>query len=260
MTRADSQASVARAPAKAGARAKIGAVLFAIALYYAIQFPSAWAGLQNVWGAPASWQENGQWLYMTIHHVAQALLALLAIALLSGLRPRRWGLNLDNAAESLRLVRKFALWFAGIMAVSAALQLGSGASSIYGRPLRADHIAGGMFFMWVVSGASEEILFRGLFQTWFSRFWKGRVRPFGIEIPCAGVVGAAFFALVHINFSFRTLEITHFAPMQLLIAFALGLFYAVAYHRTGSLLAPALAHNIANGLMETVNLLVAASE
>lgn len=111
--------------------------------------------------------------------------------------------------------------------------------------------------MWVVSGTSEEILFRGLFQTWFARFWTETFRVGAVEMPVAGVVGAAFFALVHVNFSFSAWEITRFSPMQVAVAFALGLFYAAAYHRTGSLLAPALAHNIANGLMETGNLAVA---
>jgi uncharacterized protein len=236
---------------------RMGAVLFALLLYYAIQYPSAWAALQNPWGAPPAWHERGRWLYMTIHHLAQALLALLAIGFLSGFRFRNWGLNLDNAAESLRLVRQFSIWFGAVIGASLLLQLLTGASSIYQRPLEADHIIGGLFFMWIVSGLSEEILFRGLFQTWFARFWKGRVQLFGIEVPVAGIVAAALFALVHVNFSFSTWQITHFSPMQVALAFVLGIFYAVAYHRTGSLLAPALAHNISNGMMESSNLLVA---
>lgn len=231
--------------------------MLALLLYYAIQFPSAWAGLQNPWGAAPSWHENGQWLYMTIHHVVQALLALVAIAVLGKFRFHRWGLNLDNARESLWLVRMFSLWFALIIAVSVVLQIATGATSIYKRPQTPDHILGGLFFMWVISGISEEILFRGLFQTWFARFWRGTVMLAGVEVPTAGLIAAALFALVHINFSFRTFEITHFSLMQVALAFALGIFYAVAYRRTGSLLAPALAHNVANGLMESANLLVA---
>lgn len=236
---------------------RAGAILFALLLYYAIQFPSAWLGLQNPWGAPSSWHENGQWLYMTIHHMGQAALALIAIALLGRFRIREWGLNFDNRRESRRLVVKFSVWFGLFMVVSLILQIATGARPIYGRPLTPDHIVGGLFFMWIVSGVSEEILFRGLFQTWFSRFWKGAITLVGVEVPTAGIVAAILFALVHINFSFDTLEITHFSPMQVALAFSLGIFYAVAYFRTGSLLAPAFAHNIANGLMESVNLTVA---
>lgn len=239
--------------------ARFGAVLFAVALYYAIQFPSAWAGLQNPWGVPPSWHESGQWLYMTVHHLTQALLALVAIALLGGFRFRDWGLNLDNAGHSMRLVGKFSLWFGLIIGVSLILQLVTGAAPIYNRPLTPDHVLGGLFFMSIVSGISEEILFRGLFQTWFSRFWKGSAKFFGIEVPAAGLIAAVLFALVHINVDFGTFEITHFAPMQVLVSLALGVFYAIAYHKTGSLLAPALAHNIANGLMEGTNLIVAAA-
>lgn len=85
--------------------ARTGAIIFALLLYYAIQFPSMWAGLWNPWGAPPSWQANGQWLYMVIHHVAQALLALVAIGLLSGFRFSEWGLNLRDLNESMRRKR-----------------------------------------------------------------------------------------------------------------------------------------------------------
>jgi membrane protease YdiL (CAAX protease family) len=197
---------------------KAGAVLFAVLLYCAIQFPSAWAGLQNPWGAPPSWHESGAWLYMTVHHVAQALLAVAAIAVLGRFRFREWGLNFDHAGTSLKLVRSFSVWFAVVMAVSVSLQLATGAASIYDRPLRPDHVLGGLFFMWIVSGVSEEILFRGLFQTWFARFWTGAFRIGGTEMPVAGVVGALFFALVHVNFSFETWEITRFSPMQVAVA------------------------------------------
>lgn len=236
---------------------KAGAIVVAFLLYYAIQFPAVWAGLQNPWNAPPSWLENGAWLYMTVHHVVQALLALLVIAVLSGFRFGAWGLNLDNARASIDLVKRFTVWFGVIIAVGLVMQLATGATSIYDGPLRLDHMVGGLFFMWVVSGVSEEILFRGLFQTWFARFWSRVVKVAGVEIPVAGIVAAIFFAVVHINFSIITWEITHFSPMQIALAFVLGLFYAVAYHKTGSLLAPALAHNIANGLMETSNLTVA---
>lgn len=109
---------------------RAGAVLFAVLLYYVIQFPSAWAGLQNPWGAPASWHESSQWLYMTIHHVAQALLALIAIAFLGRFRFREWGLNFNNARESLRLAAKFSLWFGLFMAISLILQIATGAPPI----------------------------------------------------------------------------------------------------------------------------------
>lgn len=194
---------------------------------------------------------------MTIHHVAQALLAVIAITCLGRLRFRDWGLNFDNARESLRLAAKFSLWFGLFIGISLILQIATGAAPIYGRPVTADHVIGGLFFMWIVSGISEEILFRGLFQTWFSRFWRGTITLGGVNVPTAGIVAAILFALVHINFSVRTLEITHFSPMQVTLSFMLGIFYAVAYYRTGSLLAPALAHNAANGIMETVNFTVA---
>lgn len=242
------------------AAARVVAVGAALAVYYAVQFASAWAGLQNPWGAPASWHANGQWLYMTVHHAVQALFALALIGVLGGFRWREWGLNLDHRRQSLALVRRFAVGFGAVMAVSLLLQLATGASSIYARPLEPGHVIGGLFFMWIVSGVSEEIVFRGLLQTWFGRFWSGTVVVGGVEVPTAGIAAAALFAVVHIGFSLVPPGVTRFAPMQVALAFVLGILYAIAYHRTGSLLAPALMHCIANGLMETTNLVVALAE
>ena len=55
-------------------------------------------------------------------------------------------------------------------------------------------------------------------------------------------------------FAFRTMSAD---PRQMILAFVLGVYYAVAYDRTGSLLAPIVAHNVVDGGMVTVEWLVA---
>lgn len=240
---------------------RASAVVLLLILYYAIQFPSAWLALQNPFGFPESWVESGAWLYMIVHHVAQMLLALLVIGLLGGWRYAEWGLNLDKFPLSLGLVRRFTFWFGLFILVGTALQLAFGsAGPPRSAPLSPAHVAGGLFFMWVVSGVSEEVLFRGMMQTFLARFWRSQVRLPGVEVSTAGLVTALIFTAVHVNFDVRTLEITHLSLPQLAIAFVLGIFYAVAYERTGSLLAPALAHNISNGLMESANLALALAQ
>jgi len=229
-----------------------------VCLYYLIQLPSVWFGGLNLFGAPDSFVENGAWLYMTGHHLAQMVLALCVIAAVGKAAFGDWGLNLRNWRRSLRITREVVFIFAIIMAISLALQLFSGAPPRSAPPLTLGHIAGTLFFMIVISGLSEEILFRGMMQTWLSRQTSAAVSVFGLRLSVAGLIAALIFAAVHINFSLTPLAVTHLYWPQLAVALGLGLVYAWAYDRTQSLLAPILIHNVSNGMMAGVTLVVAA--
>ena len=244
------------------ARSRAGSILVLalalIALYYLIQLPSVWFGRQNWLGAPAGWVENAAWLYMTGHHLAQMFLALLVIAIASRGRVSEWGLNLRNWRMSLSITREVTVVFVVIMVVSVAVQLAAGAPPRSAPPLTFGHVAGTLFFMAVISGLSEEILFRGMMQSWLARWTGAEVALLGWRLSLAGLVTAVIFAAVHVNFTLSPLAVTHLYWPQVITALVLGLVYAWAYDRTSSLLAPILLHNFSNGLMAGGNLLVAA--
>lgn len=238
-------------PKERGARWLRGLAMVAllVALYYAIQFPSVWFGESNVLGAPARWVRNGAWLYMVQHHLAQMALALVVIGVVGRMRFGDWGLNLRNWPRSLRMTQSFTIIFGTVIAVGAVIQVATGMEPRETGFGTLWDILGRFFFMLVISGLSEEILFRGMMQTWLARWFPTPVSFAGVEVTGAGLVTAVIFAVVHVNFTLAPLQITHFYAPQVLIAFVLGVVYSVAYERTGSLLAPILMHNIANGLM-----------
>jgi membrane protease YdiL (CAAX protease family) len=60
------------------------------------------------------------------------------------------------------------------------------------------------------------------------------------------VLSSLYFALAHVYFTVEPFRLTHIDYLQLVTAFACGVFYATAFLRTKSLLAPFLAHNFAN--------------
>lgn len=62
--------------------------------------------------------------------------------------------------------------------------------------------------------------------------------------------------LAHVGFDFRQFKVTTVDPMQLMVAFGLGLFYVILRERTGSLLGPILAHNLTDGSLTIVYLLL----
>jgi uncharacterized protein len=185
-------------------------------------------------------------------------LALVVIAAVGRLRFSGWGLNLDNWKTSVRMTRSFTVVFATVIAVGVIIQVASGMEPRAAQPRTVGETLGWLFFMLMISGLSEEILFRGMMQTWFTRWFPTRVALPGVEIPAAGLLTAVIFAAVHVNFTLTPLTITHFYGPQVVLAFILWIIYSVAYQRTGSLLAPILMHSLANGLMAISPLIVGA--
>jgi len=84
------------------------------------------------------------------------------------------------------------------------------------------------------------------------KYMKGMHRIGNWEIPSSGLVATLLFMLAHIGFTFSPFEITHFSLFQQLGAFGLGLFYAMVFHRTGSLLGPIILHGYSNGILFVV--------
>ncbi|MFQ5950744.1 MAG: type II CAAX prenyl endopeptidase Rce1 family protein [Candidatus Geothermarchaeales archaeon] len=68
----------------------------------------------------------------------------------------------------------------------------------------------------------------------------------------AGILAAILFMLAHIGFTFSPFAITHFSLSQQFLAFVHGLYYAIVFHRTGSLLGPIISHGYSNGMLFVV--------
>ena len=101
-------------------------------------------------------------------------------------------------------------------------------------------------FEWIFAGPIEEVVFRGLLQTFLMQRTSGRVRLGKYEMHVAGVVSALLFALAHLT-DFWTGSFSRALARQIFI-FAYGIFYAYWREKSGSLLAPSIAHNVGNGL------------
>lgn len=86
-------------------------------------------------------------------------------------------------------------------------------------------------------GIPEELLFRGVYQEAFSRFWSPRI---------GWVVGSVLFGLAHI--------VKHAPPLNwryALLATVAGLAYGWVYQRTGKLAAAAVTHGAVDWLWST---------
>jgi uncharacterized protein len=229
---------------------RVGSLLFMVALYYAIQLATLLLAVYPHLSLPEAWTAPGGWVRAFDHHFWQLVLALAAIGILSRGRWQEWGLNLQNRAGSLRILRRFCLYY-GVyfVGVGFLIQLLLFPSPTLDHPLTTGNVIGRLAFGFLFVGLSEEILFRGLIQTHLARSWRGVWRWRGWELPVAGLLSTLIFVVAHIGFSVAPLAVTHLNPAQLLLALVLGLYYAAVYHRTRSLLNPILAHNFSDGTL-----------
>jgi membrane protease YdiL (CAAX protease family) len=195
-----------------------------------------------------------RWLY--IHHSVQLLLALITIFLISiSLKNKvySWGFNFNNWQWSLKIASVFAIvWFV----ISLILNLIFKFPSQINYELTPHNIVSDLFFDFVLTGLSEEILFRGLIMGILLHTWKGNLNIGNFQVSTAGIITALLFALAHIGIDYESFTISNISPMQLIFAVGLGLFYAIMRDKTKSLLGPLIAHGVSDGLITVIQLII----
>lgn len=173
---------------------------------------------------------------------AMLVLQSLPFLVLGGWLRRRLGLR--PAAGSAGLTRAGAVGAAGGVGIwGLAIAIGFLQSALGFPPeeqeaLRAllTSAAGrpvGIAFVVLVAPVAEETFFRGFAYAYLARY---------AAETSATVVSAAVFALVHLN------------PTALPVYFVIGLGLAAIYRRAGNLVAPVVAHAVANALTVAVYL------
>ncbi len=102
-----------------------------------------------------------------------------------------------------------------------------------------------VLFQWTMPGIEEEIFYRGVLLLALNKAFTARKRIFGADIGWGGVLSTIAFGLIHSLF-YRDEGVSFDA-----IAFALtggpSLLLLWFREKTGSILVPILAHNVANG-------------
>jgi membrane protease YdiL (CAAX protease family) len=115
-------------------------------------------------------------------------------------------------------------------------------------PTQAAHLpsvaplAAELFFLAVLVGPTEELLFRGLIQTGLNRSMPAAVRLHGWTLSVGTVVAAVVFGLWHLtNLTYQALGPT---VQQVAIATLIGLVIGVFYARTRNLIGASILHSL----------------
>ncbi len=203
---------------------------------------------------------DGSFLYISLHHIWQGLFALLAILLLTRIfriSLKEFGFNLNEWRYAVRLVLLFCLfWFFFQGTIGVLMMLFGNTSAAFHFPLTAWNFGGYFAFQIMLSGTSEEILFRALVMTPLLVYGARAGLAEKPNALLASGIATLIFMLAHINITFNPLRVTHFNLLQQLTVFTFGAFYAFLFVRTRSLLGPILAHNLLNAVIVTIGLIL----
>ena len=183
-----------------------------------------------------------------IHHIIQFILAIGAMMLYPRIKPGDWGFSLVNSRLSLQIFLKFSIGWLIFYGIGTFITLKmTGQHTVYPFHYTTRNVAGYSGFMFLMPGLSEESLFRGFVMIVLGQSWKGIIRIGKLIIPVSGIIASLIFTYAHMSYTLFPLRF-YYNPGQLIAAFGLGIFYAIIFYRTKSLLGPMLCHNISDGL------------
>jgi membrane protease YdiL (CAAX protease family) len=211
---------------------------------------------------------DGAFAWISVHHIVQALVFLLMMVIITRLTGIQFGFGWGDRQVGWNYVRMFALIFTGYTVVAMLIAILTGAFQAFPYPLTARNISGYLGFQLFLSGPSEELIFRAFGMTMLGLLITGTAAGgeagagrvitniFGGKLTTVNLIAALIFGLAHVRFTFSPFS-ADYSIGQVLYSVGLGLFYGVAYERSGSMLYPMIMHSISNVAM--VGTLVLAS-
>lgn len=188
---------------------------------------------------------DGVFLWGIVHHLVQLVSVVVLMLLWPGVSMSRFGWNTAERGTTRRLLVPFCLWFLLAPLGQTVFAFVSGSTVLHFDP-SPRNVAGWLGFMGLLTGPSEEALFRGFVMTVLLTAWNGRVRVMGVRLAHATILAAILFSLAHVKVHWIDLRIEHLSIGQMVIALVLGLFYGHMFERTGSLVGPIVAHSYTN--------------
>ncbi len=202
---------------------------------------------------------DGAFLYITLHHVFQAGMSVGCIAVMVkvlrvsysdfGFNHRQWRYAIK------RVIQFCVAWFIVQGSIVLVLMLSGTEPAPFNFPLTIKNFTAYFLFQVLLSGTSEEILYRSLViiplmafcrKAGFGEKWASILSVF---------IATLCFMVGHINFAFDPFRITYFNLAQQITVVIFGLFYAYLFVKTRSLIGPILAHNWLNGVIVIISLL-----
>jgi hypothetical protein len=110
-----------------------------------------------------------------------------------------------------------------------------------------------VLILWIFASFTEEVVFRGLIQSYLSEHIKSSFNLFRWRITFPALIGAIFFSLSHVVLLFQATDLH--TLYIILTAFIIGITAGYFRDKTGSLLGPFIIHALPN-IIGTISALV----
>ncbi len=189
--------------------------------------------------------QDNVFLFITVHHLIQMLVALMAIAIIS----KRHGVSfyLKSIIDRKGIIYTIIFTICILIYTLLTYTVGYSMNMIepYSYTLNIKNVLGTLGFQLFISGTSEEILFRalpiGILMILYSKDVKYKE---GIVV----LIAAVLFSVAHIKWGVNPFYIS-FSTFQLIYAFILGLIYGFTYLKSKSVVYPVIMHGFSNFIM-----------
>lgn len=190
---------------------------------------------------------GGEFVWSILRHGTVGLLIFLIMASWPSISMPDWGFRRGRYQMGVKWVSSFAaIWFFVYLAIYIYYVFNDTQPSTYYNVRDLRNFAGEFFFRAFVAGISEELFFRSFPIVMLLAVWKQKVKIFNYSIRRVTLLSAIIYAIAQIGVDFSTMEIYHFDPLQIPMAFGLGLLFAVTFERTRSILYPVLMHTFSD--------------
>lgn len=199
-------------------------------------------------------------LYITIHHIFQGLIALLimyVISLILQISLADFGLTNNQWKYSLKRVIQFALvWWIIQLSVGFYIMSSGTVADLFSFELTVKNYLGYFLFQILLSGTSEELLYRALLIGLL--LFLGNHAGFSkkLNMALAGLISMIAFIIGHVSYTIFPFAILSYNVLQLLTVVIFGGFYTYLYIKTKSVFGPMLAHNLLNGIIVLSSLIL----
>lgn len=196
---------------------------------------------------------DGAFAWITVHHIVQAIIFVCLMVGIRRVKPIPFGIGWGDREVGVRYLRVFFTYF-GLYAVGMFLLITVTSSfRPFQYPLTTTNIVGQLGFQLLLSGPSEELIFRAFAITMLALAVNARIVNGRVSV--ANVIAAVIFGLAHVSFSFAPIGMEYDA-IQVIYATVLGVIYGDCYEKTDSVLYPMIMHSYTNVVMVGLTILL----
>ncbi|MGN0538199.1 MAG: lysostaphin resistance A-like protein [Acutalibacteraceae bacterium] len=184
-------------------------------------------------------------MWVTVHHLVQMIIALFLMAVIHKITDVDFCLKPKIDKTGIKYTIIFGIVILAYVLISYIVGYKMNTIAPYTYELNLTNILGTLCFQLLLSGTSEEILFRALpISVLGYILGEHENNKHRLEI----VVSAFLFSMAHISWNINPFTVS-FSWFQLIYAFILGLAYGITYVKSKSIIYPIIMHGLSNFLM-----------